>query len=160
MKPIRSGPVIGWREWVSLPDLGIDAIKAKVDTGARTSAIHAIDIVTFQRRGVDRVRFRVHPIQRESRKTIETEAEMIDRREIKSSVGHVTERPVISTTIELKGRSWEIELTLVGRDEMGFRMLLGREAIRGQFVVDPGASFLAGPGPRRRKKKTSKQAER
>ena len=139
---------IGWREWLALPKLEVPLIKAKVDTGARTSSLHAFDVETFRRRGVERVRFKIHPLQRSSRETIAAEAELIEHRLVKSSTGKQTLRPVIATTIDLMGSMWDIELTLINRDSMGFRMLLGREAIRGLFVVDPGRSFLAGKNVR------------
>lgn len=135
---------IGWREWVRLPTFHIAAIKAKVDTGARTSSLHAFDVETYRHRGAERVRFTVHPMQRDTRTTMKGEAELIEHRLVRSSTGRQTRRPVIVTTIELFGYDWEIELTLINRDAMGFRMLLGREAIRGRFIVDPGRSFLAG----------------
>ena len=140
----RERPVIGWREWVALPGLGIEAIKAKVDTGARSSSLHAYDIRRFKRGGRRWVRFKVHPIQRDFRTTAETEAPLIDLRKVTSSSGTASLRPVILTEIELHGQRWEIEITLTRRDEMGFRMLLGRQAVRDRFVVDPGRSFITG----------------
>lgn len=137
-------PVIGWREWVRLPGLGIDAIKAKVDTGARSSSLHAYDIERFRRKGVRMVRFRVHPIQRDFRTTVQAEAPLVDLRKVRSSTGVASLRPVILTEVELQGVRWEIEVTLTRRDAMGFRMLLGRQAIRGRFTVDAGRSFVAG----------------
>lgn len=133
-------PVIGWREWAALPDLGIPAMKVKVDTGARTSALHAYAIRIHE----DSVSFRVNPIQRDTRTVVECRADLMDFREVRSSTGRPTRRPVIRTEIELFGDRWAVELTLVSRAEMGFRMLLGREAIRGRFVVDPALSYLAG----------------
>jgi len=158
MKSKDSKPVIGWREWVELPSLGIRHIKAKVDTGARTSALHASDIEYFSNRR--KVRFSVHPLQRNRFKTVTAEATVIGRRSIKSSVGHVTVRPVIRTDIILLNRKWEIEITLVNRDQMGFRMLLGRQAIRGLYTVDPGRSFLAGQFKPAKKKKRIKRRKR
>jgi hypothetical protein len=147
-KPRRSPTdVVGWREWVGLPDLGIDAIKAKIDTGARSSSLHAYDMKRFKRRGVSMIRFRVHPLQRDFRTVVESEAKLIDLRKVRSSSGAQTLRPVILTTLELGERAWEIEITLVRRDEMGFRMLLGRQAIRNHLLVDPGGSFLASSSP-------------
>lgn len=143
--------MIGWREWVGLPGLGIARIKAKVDTGARTSALHAFDVERFTRRGRPMVRFKVHPLQRDSHRTVQAEAELVDERQVRSSSGHTQLRPVILTEVELLGRRLPIELTLTGRDAMGFRMLLGRQALRGHFVVDPGRSYLGGRPPRRRK---------
>ncbi len=144
----RAGLVtIGWREWVRLPQLGIDAIKVKVDTGARSSSLHAFDLHTIEDKGRTLVRFRVHPIQRNTKITVDAEGELIEYRYVKSSTGHRTRRPTIVTEVELAGIRFPIELTLAARDEMGFRMLLGREALRGRFLVDPGRSFLAGPPP-------------
>jgi len=133
--------MIGWREWVSLPELGIERIKVKVDTGARSSSLHAHDIRLFRRRGVDMVRFTVHPVQRQSRTSIEAEAELLEMRKVRNSGGRAEERPVIRTSLGLLGRTWHIELTLTPRDVMGFRMLLGRQAVRGRFLVDPGRSY-------------------
>lgn len=135
---------VGWREWVSLPELGLSAIKAKMDTGARSSALHAFDVQVARRDGVDVVRFKVHPFQRDSRSTVSAESPLVDEREVKSSSGHATLRPVIRTSLQLLGQRWPIELTLTNRDEMGFRMLLGRRTLRGRFLVDPGGSFFAG----------------
>lgn len=143
----RGSQVIGWREWIELPGLGIEAIKAKVDTGARSSSLHAYDIQRFRRRGELRVRFKVHPIQRDFRITVQAEAPLIDLRRVKTSSGAVSLRPVILTEVSLLGERWDIEVTLTRRDAMGFRMLLGRQAIRARFAVDPGRSFLAGRPP-------------
>ena len=133
-------PIIGWREWAALPVLGIPSMKVKVDTGARTSALHAQAI----RIHGSFASFRVHPKQRDTRTVVECRADVMDWRDVRSSTGHPTRRPVIRTEIELFGDRWPVELTLVSRARMGFRMLLGREAIRGRFVVDPGLSYLAG----------------
>lgn len=137
----RQLPAIGWREWLALPELGIARIKAKVDTGARSSALHAYDIEHFTHQGRKRVRFKVHPVQRNSRIVRTCEAEVVEVRKVMSSGGHVTLRPVIVTAVELLGQRWQVELTLVSRDAMGFRMLLGRQAVRDRFLVDPGRSF-------------------
>jgi hypothetical protein len=149
--------VVGWREWVSLPDLGIDAIKAKVDTGARTSSLHAFDVELKTRRGVDWVHFKVHPLQHESKRTVSCKARLLEQRLVKSSTGHQQLRPVVETVVDLDGESWPIELTLTSRELMGFRMLLGRTAIRKRFLVDPGRSFLwkrhKPPGKKKKKKK-------
>lgn len=147
----RNLPVVGWREWLSLADLGIARIKAKVDTGARTSALHAFDMETFEVEGAVWVRFRVHPIQRDPGTIVEAAAPLIDQRWVRSSSGRSTLRPVIRTEVVLGEKRWPIVLTLVRRDLMGFRMLLGREAVRHRFLVDPGRSFLAGAAlPRQR----------
>jgi len=144
--------VVGWREWVALPELGIPAIKAKIDTGARSSSIHAFDVETFRRRGAQYVRFKVHPFQRDSAATVTAEARVIDQRRVRSSSGHADQRLVIVTELELLGERWPIELTLANRDQMGFRMLLGREAFRGRCLVDAGRSFLGGRRKRRRRR--------
>ena len=151
VKPLHK-PVIGWREWVSLPDLGIRSIKAKIDTGARSSALHAFDVEIFRRRGRDMVRFCVHPLQRNHRATVMAEVELFDRRVVRSSNGDARLRPVILTEMVLMGEKRTMELTLMDRGTMGFRMLLGRQAIRGHFVVDPNRSFLAGKRLKRRKR--------
>jgi hypothetical protein len=133
---------MGWREWVALPDLSIARIKAKIDTGARSSAIHAFNLRQFDREGVRWVRFAIHPNQRSRRGEVVVEAPVLEYRRVRSSGGHVTNRPVILTTVAWKGVAWQVELTLAARDAMGFRMLLGRQAIRGRMVVDPGSAFL------------------
>ncbi|MEX2672531.1 MAG: RimK/LysX family protein [Phycisphaeraceae bacterium] len=135
-------PIIGWREWLTLPDLNVPAIKAKVDTGARSSAMHAYDMQTFMRRGVEMVRFVIHPYQRDTERTVPAEAKLVDRRWVRSSGGQRTWRPVIHTRIQLGDDLHDIELTLVNRDEMGFRMLLGRQAVRHRFMVDPARSYV------------------
>ncbi len=145
-----SKPTIGWREWVRLPDFGVESIKAKVDTGARTSSLHASDIEEFARDGIEYVRFCVHPEQRSAHPVVSVEVPLLARRQVKNSGGKSEVRPVVETTVELLGQRWSIELTLTRRSTMGFRMLLGRQAIRGHLVVDPGRSFVAG----RRSKKS------
>jgi hypothetical protein len=146
---------VGWREWVALPALDVSAIKAKVDTGARSSSLHAFGLREFERDGRQMLSFTIHPLQRQSRVTVTAEAELLEYRHVRSSSGHHSRRPVILTPVELFGQRWNIELTLASRDEMGFRMLLGRQAVRGRFLVDPARSYLAGQpeGARKRKKK-------
>lgn len=134
-------PVIGWREWVSLPGLGIDTIKAKIDTGARSSALHATNLTRFTRVGRPWMRFDVHPLQH-GPTTIVAEAEVVDERRVRNPGGRSEMRPVIRTPIALLDLVWEIELTLTPRWGMGFRMLLGRQALRRRFLVDPGRSFF------------------
>ncbi len=137
-------PVVGWREWVALPELGVDAIKAKVDTGARSSALHAMGFRARDHQIGESLRFEIHPIQRSSRGTVVVEAEVIDLRWVRSSSGASTLRPVIRTPVRIGEQEFPIELTLVRRDVMGFRMLLGRQAVRRRFLIDPARSFLAG----------------
>ena len=150
-------PVIGWREWVGLPDLGIKTIKVKVDTGARSSSLHAFNLHLFERDGVKWVRFEIHPVQRKIIKAVAVEVEIFDFRPVRSSSGTVTLRPVIVTNIELLGITWPVELTLASRDEMGFRMLLGREAFRRRFLVDAGKSYYGGrPNRKKTKSETDK----
>ncbi len=139
--------LIGWREWAGLPDLGVAAVKAKVDTGARSSALHAHDLLAYHRGGRQFVSFEVHPLQRGSAGAVRARAEVVDMRSVRSSSGQVELRPVIRTRLALAGQEFEIELTLTRRDEMGFRMLLGREALRRMFLVHPGRSFLLGKPP-------------
>lgn len=133
---------IGWREKLALPQLGIEEIKAKIDTGARSSALHAFDIHKFFRNGEEMIKFKVHPRQKESHTTIETEAKLLEYREVRNSGGQIQLRPVIETTAKLGTYQWQIELTLTNRDVMGFRMLLGRQAVRKRFLIDAGKSFL------------------
>jgi hypothetical protein len=133
--------VIGWREWVELPALGISRLKAKVDTGARTSALHAFAV---ERLGGGQLRFSVHPHQRDDEAAVHSEGELVDERLVRSSSGLVELRPVVRTLLVLGGQRFEVELTLSNRALLGFRMLLGREALRGRFVVDPGCSYRCG----------------
>ncbi len=153
-------PRMGWREWVSLPELGVERIKAKVDTGARSSSLHAYDIRVVRKRSGLWIRFKVHPIQRNNDKVVEAIARVLDERTIRSSNGHISKRYVIETDVAIGETRWPIELTLTRRDEMGFRMLLGRQAIRRRFVVDPGLSYLAGKRPVKLKRKSSSSSAR
>lgn len=137
-------PTVGWREWVALPELGISAVKAKVDTGARSSSIHALNVEVFHRGGKAFVRFAVHPFQRDTKTTVQVEAPLLEHRRVRSSGGHETIRPVVVTEVELLGQRWPIELTLANRVTMGFRMLLGRQAVRRRFLVDPAGSYYGG----------------
>lgn len=135
--------VLGWREWVELPDLGLSHIKAKVDTGARSSCLHAFELELFQRDGADWVRFKVHPEQGNEQKVVECEAKILDRRSVRDSGGHSEERVVILTTLQVGEWADKIEMTLTSRDNMRFRMLMGRTSIsKAGFVVDPSHSYV------------------
>ncbi|MFK8001930.1 MAG: ATP-dependent zinc protease [Polyangiales bacterium] len=138
---------IGWREWVGLPELKTEWIKCKVDTGARSSSLHAFDIELFEHDCARWVRFEVHPWQGSAMDAVRVEAPLADLRTVKSSSGKSEERPVIRSLVVIAGQQHAIDITLTLRDEMGFRMLLGREALRRRFVVDPGSSYLAGRPP-------------
>lgn len=132
----------GWREWVRFPLLGAAPIKAKLDTGARTSAIHAYEIEHDEIDGIRVARFTIHPRQRSHAGVFRATAPIVDERLVRSSSGHQHERIVVETELEMGGIRWPIEMTLASRDEMGFRLLLGRTALRDRLLVDPGRSFL------------------
>ena len=135
-------PTIGWREWVGLGELGIPWVKAKVDTGARSSSLHAWDVHVDEHGG--EVRFAVHPFQHDDVLTVPVRAALVAMRDVRSSNGDVERRPAIVTTATVAGEAVPVELTLTNRDDMGFRMLLGRAALRRRFLVDAGRSFLGG----------------
>lgn len=136
--------IIGKEEWCALPDLNIPAIKAKIDSGARTSALHASNIKLFTSRGEQWVSFDVRPLQKDRKTTINCRARLVDQRKVKSSSGHSEQRPVIETQIRIGGVTETIQLTLTNRDAMGYRMLLGREAMQGRMLIDPAKSFSQG----------------
>lgn len=144
----HSSTLVGWREWARLPGLGVPSIKVKVDTGARTSSLHAFDVEEFRRRGRDWVRFSIHPWQRTQEDAVVVERQVLARRRVRSSSGHTQVRLVVPMRVRLAGRTVRAEVTLSRRDEMGFRMLIGREALRQGFVVDSARSYLGGR-PRR-----------
>ena len=143
--PQRAGEaILGWREWVGLPALRLPLIKAKVDTGARTSTLHAFYVEAFRCAGEAFVRFGVHPLRGRSDVEVHCEAQILDRRAVSDSGGHKEQRYVIRTLLEIGGRTWPIEVTLTNREDMLFRMLLGRTAIAGRGIVDPMRSFVSG----------------
>lgn len=141
-KPTQK-PVLGWREWVALPDLDIALIKAKIDTGARSSALHAFVIDPYRRGGQHWVMFAIHPKQK-SDVSIECHAPIKDRRLVTDSGGHKQRRYVIETRLVLGPMAINAEITLTNRDSMLFRMLLGRTAMNNRFIIDPGLSYQSG----------------
>lgn len=149
---------LGWREWVGLPQLGLSAIKAKVDTGARTSALHAFEAREFTENGIQRVEFKMHPRQLDSETVVECVADVVDERVITDSGGHKEQRWVIRSDLSIGPHVWPIELTLTSRDDMRFRMLLGRTAVKGMAVVDPARSYMVGKKKRKKRKKPKTSA--
>jgi len=140
----RELAVAGWREWVGLPELGLDAVKAKLDTGARSSSLHADDVTIVDRDGVPFARFSVRPWQRTSSGAVWGELPLLDERTVRSSTGHVETRPVVLGSVAIVGLLVPAEITLTNRDSMGFRMLIGREALRGRLLVNSGRSYVGG----------------
>lgn len=141
--------ILGWREWVSLPQLDIPWLKAKVDTGARTSAVHAFRIDNYTEGGEPWIRFQLHPVQHDTGRVVVCQAQVLERRWVTDSGGHRQKRPVIVTDVSLGGETWPIELTLTQRDTMRFRMLLGRTALKGRFTIDPELSYCLGGKPKK-----------
>lgn len=140
---------VGWREWLALPALGIPAVKAKIDTGARSSTLHAFQLDTYRDRGTERVRFSFHPLRRRNDLELVCDTEVFDRRVVSDSGGHRERRVVIETPVRLGGQEWAIEVTLTNRDTMLFRMLLGRTALADRFLVDSSQSYCFGRALRR-----------
>ncbi|MDE1221049.1 ATP-dependent zinc protease [Vibrio aestuarianus] len=134
--------IVGWRETLRLPALGIEKIKAKIDTGARTSCLHAFKVESFTKEEALWVRFWIHPLQRNDEKVVVCEAKVVDERTVRDSGGHEETRYVIESDVCLGGQTWPIEITLTNRENMAFRMLLGRTAMHNKIVVDPTQSFL------------------
>ncbi|OLT41231.1 hypothetical protein BJF86_16060 [Serinicoccus sp. CNJ-927] len=141
---ITEQTVVGWREWVQIPQVDVPWIKAKIDTGAKTSAIHAFDLRSFDRDGRDWVSFAVHPWQATAQDEVAVELPVHDSRSVRSSSGHEEQRYVVRLPVVLGGREVPVEVTLTDRDEMGFRMLIGREALVQGYVVDPALSYAGG----------------
>lgn len=138
--------VLGWREHAALPHLAVPDIKVKVDTGARTSSLQAFDLEPYDQNGASRIRFTVRPSPEDDSPVVQCDMPVADWRWIKDSGGHATFRPIILTLVQIGNVSFEAELSLATRADMGFRMLLGREALRGRFVVDPMRSYVAAAG--------------
>lgn len=136
--------LVGWREWAVLPELGIPAIKVKIDTGARTSALHALNIERERANGQDLVNFSVQPVQRNKTVLIRAQAPLVDIREVSDSGGHTENRFVISSRIVIGAMEKDIDITLTERNSMLFRMLVGRTALADEVCVDPAASYLCG----------------
>jgi hypothetical protein len=136
--------MLGWREWLALPDLAVPSIKAKVDTGARTSTLHTFYVDPFKSGGKPYARFGIHPLRERTDIAIHAQAPLIDCRQVTDSGGHRERRFVILTQVAMGGHAWPIELTLTNRETMLFRMLLGRTAMAGRALVDPDRSFLLG----------------
>lgn len=147
--------LLGWREWVGFPELGIPQIKAKVDTGARTSCLHAFFVEPFERKGAPWVRFSIHPRQKNTHDIIQCEAPVKDKRLVRDSGGHEEERFVIDTLVSIGAYQHRVEVTLTARDTMKFRALLGRTAITGHYLVDSGGSYIQG----KRKKKAKREKD-
>lgn len=146
----------GWREWVTLPELGLPAIKAKVDTGARTSALHAFELRPFVENDIQRIEFSIHPLQKDEQTVAVCVADVVDKRTVTDSGGHQEERWVIQTILVIGPYSWSIEITLTARDNMKFRMLLGRNALKNRALVDSSTSYLVGKKISKRKKRVAK----
>lgn len=141
----KAKDMIGWKEWSALPALQLPAVKAKVDTGAKTSALHAYDIKPFTKDGQRYVRFKIHPLQKNKKLEVVCEAPLSDYRSVTSSNGEREKRYVIMTPVCIGTKTVAAELTLTARHKMTFRMLIGRDAIvKGKFVVDPVKSFIQG----------------
>jgi len=139
---------VGWREWVSLPEMKIPFIKAKIDTGARTSSLHTAEHEVFQKGGQDWVRFTVHPLKKNSEVETHTEASVSDYRVVRDSGGHEERRPFIKSLLKIGNETWEIEMSLCNRENMKFRMLLGRTALKGRVLVDCSQSYLINNKPK------------
>lgn len=140
----HSSTFTGWREWIALPEIGVSWLKAKIDTGAQTSALHATHVEEFTRDNEEWVRFTVHPWQDSELDAVTVERPVHDRRTVRSSSGHAQDRLVVHMDVSLCGRTIPAEVTLTSREEMVFRMLIGREVLRQGFVVDSAAEYVGG----------------
>lgn len=138
---------IGWREWLELPDFELGKIKAKIDTGARSSSIHAFDIEPFEHHGEHWVNFKIHPLQHSDDKVVNCSAKVKDYRSVTDSGGHKTMRYIIETSFQIGGDVFSAELSLFNRSNMLFRMLVGRTALRGRYRVDPSRSYCLSTAP-------------
>lgn len=134
--------IVGWQEWCALPNLGLPAIKAKIDTGAKTSALHAFNVMPYTEHGADWVKFEIHPLQHNDNIIIACIAPLVDERIVMNSGGHREKRFVIETLLNINGLSWPIEMTLTNRDSMQFRMLLGRDALKDHTIIEPAQMLL------------------
>lgn len=150
MRESKSLLTLGWREWVGLHELGIPSIKAKIDTGARTSALHAFALRPFSENGCARIEFRMHPIQKNTSTVVTCVADVLDKRIVSDSGGHREERYVIRTELTIGEHCWPMEATLTSRDDMLFRMLIGRTALKGRAQVDPARSYVVGKKKKRK----------
>lgn len=146
-KPRKTPTVIGWREWVTLPDLGGAVIRAKVDTGARTAALHAFGLEIFEKEEREYARFAIHPDHRSPGPAMIVETPVLGHRTVRNPGGRSEERPIIRTKLVMGGYRFTAEVNLTRRDMMGIPMLLGRQTLRRRFVVDPGRSYLVGQPP-------------
>lgn len=146
-KPQKTPTVIGWREWVTLPDLGGAVIRAKVDTGARTAALHAFGLEIFEKEEREYARFAIHPDHRSPGPAVIVETPVLGHRTVRNPGGRSEERPIIRTKLVMGGYRFTAEVNLTRRDMMGIPMLLGRQTLRRRFVVDPGRSYLVGQPP-------------
>lgn len=144
---MENKPLVGWQEWVALPELNLSHIKAKIDTGAKTCALHAYFVEPYEKDGEGWVRFGIHPHQGDLETTQECHARLSDTRNVTDSGGHTEKRYVVATAIVLGGKSYDMEITLTNRDTMQFRMLLGRNLLNYNFWIDPAHSFLQGREP-------------
>ncbi|NLA64979.1 MAG: hypothetical protein GX862_03435 [Leucobacter sp.] len=158
IEPDHSSTFTGWREWIALPEIGVSWLKAKIDTGAQTSALHTTNVEEFVRDGAEWVRFTVHPWQDSELDEVVVERPVHDRRAVRSSSGHSQDRIVVLLDVTLCGQTQSAEVTLTSRDEMVFRMLVGREVLRRGYAVDSAASYLGGRPPREVRKRNRGRA--